>query len=119
MKAIFKDECPPPYHDFDSGDCYLLLAKSYLAIGEDDKAMDAVEKSIMYYIDLLKKETDAENCYPIRISSPVVKKREFKQRIPKDNIKKKLLNKLSGKDIQQLSQNDRFVELFNTVNNME
>ncbi len=26
IKAIFKDRCPPPYHDFDSGDCYLLLA---------------------------------------------------------------------------------------------
>lgn len=116
MKAIFKDECPPPYHDFDSGDCYLLLAQSYLAIGEDNKAMDAVESSVMYYIALLYKEPDGENCYPIVVCSPIVKKREFKQRIRKDIIKKKLLNKLSDKCIGTLSHNPRFVELLNTVN---
>jgi hypothetical protein len=66
MNAIFKDECPPPYHDFDSGDCYLLLAQAYLAIGEEEKAMDAVESSIMYYIDLLNRETDSEKGLPVK-----------------------------------------------------
>ncbi len=28
MKAVFGN-CPPPYHDFDSGDCYILLARAY------------------------------------------------------------------------------------------
>ena len=60
MNIIFKNECPPPYHDFDSGDCYLLLAQAYLAIGKSDKAMDSVESSIMYYMNLLKKETSTE-----------------------------------------------------------
>lgn len=118
MKAIFKDECPPPYHDFDSGDCYLLLARSYLAIGEEEKAMDAVENAIMYYINLLGKEPDDENCYPIVVCSPIVKKREFKQRIPKDIIKKRLLNKLSDEGIEKLKQNTRFVELLDMVNNI-
>ncbi len=118
MKAIFKDECPPPYHDFDSGDCYLLLAQSYLAIGEDEKAMDAVENAIMYYIDLLNKEPDDENCYPIVVRSPIVKKREFKQRLTKDIIKKRLQNKLSYKGIEKLNQNTRFVELLDMVNNI-
>lgn len=118
MKAIFKDECPPPYHDFDSGDCYLLLARSYLAIGEEEKAMDAVENAIMYYINLLGKEPDDENCYPIVVCSPIVKKREFKQRISKDIIKKRLLNKLSDEGIEKLKQNTRFVELLDMVNNI-
>lgn len=118
MKTIFKDECPPPYHDFDSGDCYLLLAESYLAIGEENKAMDAVENSVMYYIDLMNKETDDENCYPIVVCSPIVKKREFKQRIPKDIIKKKLQNKLSDKCIEELNQNIRFVKLLDIVNSI-
>ena len=48
IKVIFKDECPPPYHDFDSGDCYLLLAQAYLAIGATDKAMDSVYTSKTY-----------------------------------------------------------------------
>ena len=99
MKSIFKDECPPPYHDFDSGDCYLLLAKSYLAVDEENKAMDAVENSVMYYIDLMNKETDDENRYPIVVCSPIVKKRECEQRMPKDIIKKKLQYKLSYKCI--------------------
>ena len=34
MSVIFKDEIPLSYHDFDSGDCYLLLAEAYLATGE-------------------------------------------------------------------------------------
>ena len=119
IKAIFKDECPLPYHDFDSGDCYLLLAKSYLAIGEEDKAMDAVESSIMYYIAFSEKET-ADNCHhQIVIKSPLVNKSELKQcTISGEIIKKKLLEKLSDKDVQQLGQNARFVELLNMVNNI-
>lgn len=45
MDALF-DGNPAPYHDFDSGDCYILLAQSYLAMGERDRAMDCVEKAI-------------------------------------------------------------------------
>jgi len=118
LNVIFKNECPPPYHDFDSGDCYLLLAQAYLAIGEDDKAMDSVESSIMYYIDLLNRETDDENCHPIVVCSPIVKKREFKQRIRKDIIKKKLQNKLSDKCIEELNRNSRFVKLLDIVNSI-
>jgi len=119
IKAIFKDECPLPYHDFDSGDCYLLLAKSYLAIGEEDKAMDAVESSIMYYITFVEKDTD-DNCHhQIVIKSPILNKSELMQgTLDRDIIKKKLLEKLSDKSIQQLSRNARFVELLNVVNNI-
>ena len=119
MNAIFKDECPPPYHDFDSGDCYLLLSEAYLAIGANDKAMDSVESSIMYYINLLKKETDDETYYPIVVCSPIVKKREFKQRIRKDTIKKRLQNKLSDKCIEKLNQDTRFIELLDIVGNVQ
>ena len=118
MNVVFKNECPPPYHDFDSGDCYLLLAQAYLAIGESDKAMDSVESSIMYYINLLKKETDDENYYPIIVCSPIVKKRELKQRIPKDIIKRRLQIKLSNKCIEELNQNTRFVDLLDMVNSI-
>lgn len=80
--------------------------------------MDAVENAIMYYINLLSKEPDDENCYPIVVCSPIVKKREFKQRIPKDIMKKRLLNKLSDEGIEKLKQNTRFAELLNMVNNI-
>ena len=119
MNVIFKNECPPPYHDFDSGDCYLLLAQAYLAIGENDKAMDSVESSVMYYMNLLKEETNDENYYPIVVGSPIVKKREFKQRIRKDTIKKRLQKKLSDKCIEELHQNTRFVDLLDVVNSIQ
>ena len=119
INVIFKNECPPPYHDFDSGDCYLLLAQAYLATGEIGKAMDSVESSIMYYIDILNRETDDENCYPIMVCSPVAKKREIKQRIRKDIIKKELQNKLSSKCIEELNQNPRFIKLLDMVNSIQ
>lgn len=116
VNAIFKDECPPPYHDFDSGDCYLLLAEAYLAVGEKEKAMDAVESAIAYYTDLLNRETDSESSYPISVYSPLVKKREFDQRIPRVIIKKKLLEKLSYEGIGKLKDTPRFAGLLAAVN---
>ena len=116
VNAIFKDECPPPYHDFDSGDCYLLLAEAYLAVGEKEKAMDAVESAITYYTDLLNRETDSESSYPISVHSPLVKKREFDQRIPRVIIKKKLLEKLSYEGIGKLKDTPRFAGLLAAVN---
>ena len=116
VNAIFKDECPPPYHDFDSGDCYLLLAEAYLAVGEEGKAMDAVESAITYYTDLLNRETDSESSYPISVHSPLVKKREFDQRIPRVIIKKKLLEKLSYEGIGKLKDTPRFAGLLAAVN---
>ena len=108
IKVIFKEECPPPYHDFDSGDCYLLLAKSYLAVGKEHEAMNAVENAITYYLTLLEKSPNTD--------SPFVKKREYPPRMDKNTIKKKLLEKLSDKDIQALTQNVRFTKLYNIVN---
>ena len=81
--------------------------------------MDSVESSIMYYINLLKKETDDETYYPIVVCSPIVNKREFKQRIRKDTIKKRLQNKLSDKCIEKLNQDTRFIELLDIVGNVQ
>ena len=45
MDVLF-DGNPVPYYDFDSGDCYLLLAQTYLALEKRERAMDCVEKAI-------------------------------------------------------------------------
>ena len=116
-EMIFKDECPPPYHDFDSGDCYLLLAKAYLAIEDQNKAMDAVEKSIIYYLRSIESITNDES-YSITIKSPLVNKTELRHYIRKDIIKKKLLEKLTNMDIQQLFEKQRYIDLLNIVRNM-
>lgn len=118
MNTIFKDECPPRYHDFDSGDCYLLLAKAYIAVGEEDKAMDAVESSIAYYLNFIEKKPDDNNLYHIYIKSPLVKMTEFRHCIRTDTIKRKLLEKLSDKDIMQLRESKRYIKLLDIVNNI-
>ena len=118
MKAIFKEDCPPNYHDFDSGDCYLLLAKAYLAIGQKDKAMDAVEKSITYYLNLPQKELTENPVYQIPIKPPLVKESELFHGIHRSVIKKSLLDKLAEEDIQSLCDKPRFMELLNIVNGM-
>lgn len=73
IKAIFKDECPFPYHDFDSGDCYLLLAQAYLAVGDKENAMEETENSIMYYLNLCDEYPDEKICHQYRITSPLVR----------------------------------------------
>ena len=118
MSVIFKDEIPLSYHDFDSGDCYLLLAEAYLATGETSKAMDAVEKSVMYYIDFYNTYSGEKVLQRSHIKSPVIRETEVITSLPKENIKQMLLNKLSIPGIQSLNQETRFLELFAIVNNL-
>lgn len=118
MSAIFKNETPLPYHDFDSGDCYLLLAEAYLAVGEASKAMNAVEKSVLYYIDLYNTYDGEKVLQRSNIKSPVVRETELITSLPKEIIKQKLINKLSKNEIQALNQETRFLELLDIVNNL-
>ena len=118
MSVIFKDEIPLSYHDFDSGDCYLLLAEAYLATGETSKAICAVEKSVMYYIDLYNTYTEENILQRSHIKSPVVRETELVTSLPKKIIKQKLLYKLSAPGIQALNREARFLELSETVNNL-
>lgn len=118
MSVIFKNEIPLSYHDFDSGDCYLLLAEAYLAIGETAKAMNAVEKSVLYYITLYNTYEGEQVIHRNNIESPVVRETELVTSLPKKIIKQKLLYKLSKNEIQALNQEARFLELLDIVNNL-
>lgn len=118
MNVIFKDEIPFSYHDFDSGDCYLLLAEAYLAIGERVKAMDSVEKSVMYYIDIYNAHTENDVCQRSNVKSPIVRESEIVTSFPKENVKQKCLHKLSESGIQALNQEQRFHKLQNIVNDL-
>ena len=111
INTVFKGESPLNYHDFDSGDCYLLLAKAYIALGNKQKAMDAVERSVMYYIDLLKENTDQNITWAGKIKNPLLKHSEAYTEFPKSIIKEKLTAKLACDDIRSLRRESRFVEL--------
>jgi len=119
MKAIFKGEKFPPYHDFDSGDCYLLLAKAYLAIGDTDKAMDSVENSVMYYLKLC--EAFKYDRFERRefMQTPFVKETEQAIYIEKSILKEKLMKKLSAMEIEPLRENERFKALYEKVNRID
>lgn len=118
MNAIFKGEPPLPYHDFDSGDCYLLLAEAYLAIDKKAKAINAVEKSVMYYINIYNSYTEETVLFNRIIKSPIVRETELTNSVSKANIKQKLLYKLSNSKIQSLKQETRFLELLDIVSNL-
>ncbi len=118
MNVIFKDETPIPYHDFDSGDCYLLLAEAYLAIDKKAEAMNVVEKSVMYYIDLYNSHTEEIVLHRSNIKSPIVRETELTTSFSKEIIKQKLLYKLSNSSIQSLNQEARFLELLYVVSNL-
>ncbi|MBO5041826.1 MAG: helix-turn-helix domain-containing protein [Clostridia bacterium] len=118
MKAIFKDDCPPPYHDFDSGDCYLLLAQAYLAIGENDKAMDEVENAVQYYLELWSANDEPYIGWQQMMKAPLVRETEGLACIRKEVIPMRLLNKLSDEAIAPLAGEGRFVALLDEVKRM-
>ncbi len=117
MKAIFKEECPPPYHDFDSGDCYLLLAQAYLAVGETERAMDSVEQSVSYFLNLIKNHKEDKIPWKTLRNSPLVKEAEVPAFIDQSVLKEKLLEKLASPEIQPLKENPRYKGLCQKVIN--
>ncbi len=120
MKAIFKNEYQPPYHDFDSGDCYILLAQSYLAISEVDKAMNSVENSIMYYLNLNETYKDDQIARQKLLKTPFLKETELTTNIiDKSTLKERLLNKLSAAEIKSLSENKRFKALYEKISSID
>lgn len=116
IKAIFKGDKFPPYHDFDSGDCYLLLAQACLATGDNDKAMSSVEDSIMYWLSLCESfEGNRIEWHALR-QSPFVKETQQALFIEKSTLKEKLLKKLSAPEINLLRKSQRFQTLREKVN---
>lgn len=116
MKAIFKEDCPPPYHDFDSGDCYILLAQAYLAIGDIDRAMNSVENAIMYYLNLYESCKDDKIARQTLMKSSLVKETKVTGTINKSVFKDKLRAKLLAEEIKPLNENKRFKELYERLN---
>lgn len=119
LKVIFKDGYHPPYHDFDSGDCYILLAQAYLAIGNTDQAMNAVENSIMYYLNLIEHCTGDIIARIALMKSPLVEESELTACTTKSAIKNRLIEKLSAEEIQPLSKDKRFQNLYENIYNLK
>ena len=110
MHTMF-GETFPPYHDFDSGDCYLLLAEAHLALGDTERAMDAAENAVRYYLRLL--EACPEDSIPWKTlqTSLLVRESEIPTFIDRGCIKTKLTQKLNAPALRPLVSHKRYQAL--------
>lgn len=114
--VIFKDSPRPPYHDFDSGDCYLLLAEAYLKTGDSDKAMQNIEKSVKYYVELLNSMKGGKIAYKTLANSPLIQETELNDPVMTEkHIVKKLHEKLSHEWMNPLRKERIFHEICRKV----
>ena len=79
MKAIYRDECPWPYHDFDSGDCYFLLAEVYLKQKKTEQALDTLEEAVRYAerVEQYRKELHDSSSVSVFHRSPLLQESEI------------------------------------------
>lgn len=115
LDSISKGGIRPPYHDFDSGDCYLLLAKAYLAVGDTDRAMANMENSVLYYLNLAEVCTEDEISRKALTGSALIRETELVSSMSMSIIKEKIREKLLSDDIKPLRNEDRFKALYNKV----
>ncbi len=108
----------PPYHDFESGDLYILLAGAYLKIGDGESAMRSVERAVGYYLDLAAVCAGEEIAPEHFTDSPLIRKTEVMTGAKKAVIKRKVFEKLKCEEIQSLALESRFRELCNMAREM-
>ena len=117
MKTIY-GKTFPPYHDFDSGDCYLLLAEAYFALGNTEQAMDAAEESVRYYLRLLKSCPDVQISWAKLQTSPLIRESEVPTFLDRRCLKPKLIKKLRSDVFRPLADHQRFRVLRQEVENL-
>jgi len=116
MNSIFGDNFPP-FHDFDSGDIYILLAQAYIAVGNQEKALESAERSIMYYLNVLNSKNNIRNGLHIE-DSPIVQSDIIDVSFSVTYIKERLTEKLKSSELTMLLELDRFKELCKKVNEL-
>ena len=109
MKVIFDGERPRPYHDFDSGDCYLLLAKAYLTLREKAKAMKCLRDSVEYYVGMFDRADD--DPVDLRSGSPFVSESSISLRLDREVARRRLERKIDSDLIAELHDEPGFDEI--------
>jgi len=113
MKTLFGEKFPS-FHDFDSGDIYLLLAQAYLARGNREKALDSVEKSVLFYLDMVS-PTKKMRIEALRKNPPIVDRGITDITVSKSHMKALLTEKLATLEIESLHDLERFKALWEKV----
>ena len=120
LKTVFGDHCPPPYHDFDSGDLYLLLAAAHLESGDKEKAMDSLEESVNYWIRLLKEGTPTEGRISWRslMRTPLLEHTADFASVQTSILREKLSRKLQTPELAALRDHPRYQKLVELVHDL-
>jgi len=113
MKTMFGDRFPS-FHDFDSGDLYLLLAQAYLAMDNQEKALENVEKSILFYIDVIS-PTNKMRIEALRKNPPLVDRGITAITVSPQLMKERLKEKLAYPELISLHDSERFKALCEKV----
>ena len=112
MDALF-DGNPAPYYDFDSGDCYLLLAQTYLAMEDRARAMDCVEKAIDSCI--ARMAPDREHISPFLRHSALG---WAYAPLSRETVRVKCMEKLPSPEIAPLVGEARYAALQNRIHSL-
>ena len=117
LSAIFGDNCPPPYHDFDSGDLYLLLAAAHLENGDGEKAMDSLENAVTYWMRLLKEGNQAGNriTWKSLMKSPLLEHTADFAAVQTPILRERLSRKLQTPELATLRDHPRYQNLVELV----
>ena len=113
MEAMFGDQFPS-FHDFDSGDLYLLLAQAYLAVGDQEHAFENVEKSVMFYLDFIK-PTSKMKLGALQKNPPLIDHGITDITVSKPYLKERLHEKLSSPELASLHNHAGFCALCEKV----
>ena len=116
MEAMFGERFPS-FHDFDSGDCYLLLAQAYLASGDKEKAMENVENSVRFYLDIIR-PTKKIQIAALRENPPLINHGITDIFISVPVMKVKLTEKLDSPELEPLRDSERFRVLREEVDSL-
>jgi len=115
IKAIYRDECPWPYHDFDSGDCYFLLAEVYLKQNKPERALDTLEEAIRYAerVEQYRKEVHDSAAEGMFHRSPLLQESEIAHDVEiallnSPNRWNKLRDKLTDPRFDALKDEERY-----------
>ncbi|MBQ8566311.1 MAG: helix-turn-helix transcriptional regulator [Clostridia bacterium] len=108
---MFNGRYLPSYHDFDSGDTYIILADAYLRMNNVEKAVENMEKSINYHIELYSNSSLSNEA----LQSPFIKEYRKYYKLEKNAMLVKLREKLFDPRFESLKDNISYKKLIDKI----
>lgn len=103
----------PQAHCREDGDVHALIARTYIEMGDTEKALYWLEKMVDYDID-----TRSRFKNDMYVETPFMRDVKFPFQWAWEGYKKRLLKKLNGAEFEKLKNNDKFIILLNRANAM-